>query len=213
MSRKAYLALTTAIVMAAAIGCSADPTTTDEYQALQDELTSLEQTNSETRRQLDAVTAERDELLAQRALAEERYEKSNATLDAVGQLGNTLESEGLEAFGSEEAFLDEMMKHATPDAVMDDSAYGAVPLRDGWRNTLFRGPTDATVKEWHNWMCADGSQGGSLWTWAGLNEVGEPFELIGVALIDYNNEGLETYEYVIWPSPDEYVYTEWGARP
>ena len=52
----------------------------------------------------------------------------------------------------------------------------------------------------------DGSQGEVLWMWYGTNAEGNPFELAGVTLITYNQEGLISYEYVTYPYDDDYVY-------
>jgi len=40
-------------------------------------------------------------------------------------------------------------------------------------------------------MCDDGSQAGSLWTWVGEAQSGEPFELIGI-----NLDKLDDADYV-----------------
>ena len=53
---------------------------------------------------------------------------------------------------------------ATPGAVMDDTAFGAVPIRNAWNNTIFG--TESTLTTWVTWLAEDGSGGGSLWTWA-----------------------------------------------
>ena len=80
---------------------------------------------------------------------------------------------------------------------------GSVPIRSAWDNTIFG--TDSTIKTWVTWLADDGSSGGSLWTWSGTARNGEPFELIGVNLDDYDENGLLTYSLVDWPYPAETV--------
>ena len=108
-----------------------------------------------------------------------------------------------EAFGDRSEALDKMTALATPEAVMDDTAFGPVPIRDAWDNTVFG--TDSTFKTWVTWLADDGSVGGSLWTWTGTANNGEPFELIGINLDDYDENGLMTYSLVDWPYPAETV--------
>ncbi|MDH3471182.1 MAG: hypothetical protein OEM94_07695 [Acidimicrobiia bacterium] len=183
------------------MACSSDPTSTDEYQTLEAALTAAEQ-------ELSAVAAERDLLLAQQATADERFEKSSATIDAIGEIVSDPS-----AFGTEDEVLDMLSQYFAPGATTHDLAYGEIETIAGWRNTLFGGRVNAVTTEWHNWVCEDGSQGGSLWTWEGTNAVGEPFELIGVSIAGYNDEGLGTGNTVMWPYPDEYVWEEFGATP
>lgn len=117
------------------------------------------------------------------------------------------------AHGTEDEVLELLSGYYAPGATTHDLAYGEIDTIDGWRNTLFRGQVDAVTKEWHNWVCEDGSQAGSLWTWEGINYVGEPFELIGVSVAGFNSEGLNTGDIVMWPYPDEYVWEEFGVGP
>lgn len=174
--------------------CSSDPTVTNEYQQLEE--------------QLADVTAERDLLLADKATAEERFTRTSATIDSIGDIVSDPAS-----FGTEDEVLALLGEYYAPGAKTHDLAYGEIDVIAGWRNTLFGGQVDAVTAEWHNWVCADGSQGGSLWTWQGTNFAGEPFELIGVALAEFDREGLNTGDTVIWPYPDEYVWDQFGLSP
>lgn len=176
------------------VACSNDSASTEECQELQ--------------QQLSEITTERDDLLAEKAVAEQRFAKSSAALEATGRIVSDPAS-----YGSEEEVLDLLMEYVEPDAVIHDLAYGTISTRQGWKNTLFGGQVDAETYEWHNWMCADGSQGGSLWTWRGTNVVGEPFELIGIALTEYSDEGLEARQTVAWPYDYQHVYDEFGVGP
>lgn len=158
--------------------------------------------------QLANVTAERDALLAEKDLAGDRFEKTSETMNAIGRI---VSDPG--EFGSESEVLDLLRRYYAPGAMTHDLAYGRIDVIEGWNNTLFRGRVDAVTEEWHNWVSEDGSQAGSLWTWRGTNYVGEPFELIGVAISTFDTEGMNTGDTVIWPYPDEYVWEQFGLRP
>ena len=54
-------------------------------------------------------------------------------------------------------------------------------------------------------MCDDGSQSGSLWTWSGESQAGDPFELIGVNVDQYDDAGRVTYSLIDWPYDGSYV--------
>lgn len=187
--QKWIAALTVAGLLLGVAGCSSDPTGSEEYQAVEAELA--------------AAQAERDVLASElaeiEAAAASRREKSMATMaEITGIIDNPV------SVGSQEEVLDELMSHVAPGAVMEDAVFGAVPMRTAWRNTLFGG-RDARIETWHRWMSADGSQGGALWTWSGTNFAGEPFELIGVVISEYDEEGKETHEYVTYPYEHEVV--------
>ena len=127
-----------------------------------------------------------------------RNEKSVANTERVAAI-----IDDPDAVGTRDEVLDELKTLATPEAVMDDTAFGAVPMRQAWSNTLWG--SDSTIKTWAKWMCDDGSQAGSLWTWAGESRPGEPFELIGVNLDDFDDEVRGTYSLVDWPYDRAYV--------
>lgn len=148
--------------------------------------------------ELEDVTAERDALAAELAAVQSRYELSRASQEMIAEI-----IADPEAFGDRSEALGKMTALATPEAVMDDTAFGPVPIRDAWDNTVFG--TDSTFKTWVTWLSDDGSGGGSLWTWTGTANNGEPFELIGINLDDYDENGLMTYSLVDWPYPAETV--------
>lgn len=193
------------VLVLIAAGCSTDATATDEYTTLRAELdeanqqiASAEQALVDGEAQLVQMTAERDRLIANAPASAERYGKSAANAERVAEL-----IADPDAFGTKEEVLDELMALVTPEAVMDDTAFGAVPMRQAWSNTL-RG-SDATIKTWVRWMCDDGSQAGSLWSWIGESTSGQPFELIGVNLDEYDDAGRVTYTLVDWPYDSDYV--------
>jgi hypothetical protein len=220
--RKALLVVF--VVTLALSGCASDPTWSEEYQALQaelsaarDQLPGLEAALSEAETEvvsvkeevvsletaLSGVEAERDaaeaELGEVAAMAGLRREMALATLEAITSI-----VDDPSAFGTEAEVLDELMTHVTPDAIMDDDVFGAMPMRAAWRATLF-GNLDASIRSWHQWVSEDGSQGGVLSTWSGTNFVGEPFELSAVSIIRFDENGKETYEFVVYPYEDDVV--------
>ena len=181
----------------AVAGCSSsDPTGSDEYRALEQELASV-------RAQLDAVTTERDALVAEDERATARYEKAKANQDVLLSV-----IEDPTAFGTEEEVLDLLDAMATPDIVSGDLAFGGTSTgiwRTGWRNTLFNS-RDAIIHTWRSWLSEDGSVGGSLWSWIGTAGNGEPFRLEGLELSRFNDEGLYTEVIMLYPYEDSEVH-------
>jgi hypothetical protein len=199
MRRKStlILVLILGLVLAA---CSSDPTTSEEYLDLEQEMTAAEGEIEDLETQLAALTAERDASVQRKGLPEVRHEKARAQMDLV-----TAILDNPEAFGSEEEVIEALVEHYTPDAVMDDAVFGAVPIEQAWHNTLYGGAVDAEIDVYHSWLSDDGSQGGHLWVWHGTNAAGNPFELPGISLCEFDEDGLESYEYVVYPYPDDYV--------
>ena len=174
------------------VGCaSGDPTTSAEYQALEEEYVVVQQ-------QLDEAVNGRDALAAQIAVADVRHELTVVNQAALAEI-----IADPTAYGSEEEALDLLMGYAIDDAVMDDVALGSIGMREAWRETIFW--TDSDIETFATWIADDGSNGGSLWVWSGLATNGEPFDLVGVNIDTYNDDGLITYERVVWPYPDAYV--------
>ena len=181
----------------AVAGCSSsDPTGSDEYRALEQELASVGA-------QLDAVTTERDALVAEDERATARYEKAKANQDVLLSV-----IEDPTAFGTEEEVLDLLDAMATPDIVSGDLAFGGTSTgiwRTGWRNTLFNS-RDAIIHTWRSWLSEDGSVGGSLWSWIGTAGNGKPFSLEGLELSRFNDEGLYTEVIMLYPYEDSEVH-------
>ena len=194
-----------AVLVLVATGGSTDATATDEYLAFQAELdeanqeiATVERALADGEAQLVQITAERDSLIADASASADRYEKTAANTERVAAI-----IDDPDAFGTKEEVLDEMMTLVAPEAVMDDAAFGAVPIRQAWSNTLWG--SDATIKTWVRWMCDDGSQAGSLWSWIGESNSGKPFELIGVNLDEFDDEGRVTCSLVDWAYDSAYV--------
>lgn len=149
--------------------------------------------------ELAAVTAERDELAAEIAAQQARYDKADATQQAVIEIIADPDS-----FGSEGEVLNLLDQYAAPGTVYGDEAFGDVPWRAGWRGTLF-GSVDADIKTWTRWLSDDGSTGGSLWSWNGTAQNGEPFTLSGIVLEQYDDDGLTKALRVYYPLPEDEV--------
>jgi hypothetical protein len=132
--------------------------------------------------------------------AADRRDAAVATIDEIIAILNDPAS-----FGTEEEVADLIATHAVPGAQMDDAVFGAVAYRTGFYNTLYRGAVDARIDVYHRAVSDDGSQGVILWMWHGTNVEGNPFELAGISLTDFDDQGRITYELVTYPYPDEYV--------
>jgi len=143
--------------------------------------------------QLDTVTAERNALLAEAEAAAARYEKTKVTQELLYEI-----IADPAAHGTEQEVLDLLDGLAAPKTVYGDDVFGATSWRTGWRNTLF-GNIDATIHTWLSWLSEDGSVGGSMWTWSGSALNGEPFDLQGIELSTYDEQGLLDSVTVYYP--------------
>jgi hypothetical protein len=173
-------------LIAVGAGCSSD----DSDQALRDELV--------------AVQAERDELVAQAAAQVARHDAAQRTYDAIGAIWDDPES-----YGGEAGVSTAIGEYLAPGAMMVDDVFGRISYRQGMINTLFGGSVDpdlvAEMDGYDSWVSADGSQGGSMWVWHGTNAEGNPFELVGLSLVTFDEEGRLAMEVDSYPYPDEYV--------
>ena len=190
------LVMAAAVVGLLATACSTDPTGMDEYQALEQELAS-------TRAELEEVIGERDALVAEDAKVAARHAAAKTTQEQLLAI-----IADPTAFGSEDEVLDLLDTMATSDVRSGDLAWGGVQTgiwRSGWRNTLFNN-ADATIHTWRDWLSEDGSVGGSLWSWIGTAQNGEPFTLEGLELSRFNDEGLYTEVVMLYPYEDAEVH-------
>lgn len=162
-------------------GCSGDDT--DALQQERDRLSA----------EVEALRSQQDLLLA-------KHEKSAATMEAAEAI-----LADPEAFGTETQIAEAIAQLATADAQIEDDVFGSINYRDGYYDTLFAGDTDAVIDVYDRWLSEDGSQGGSLWIWRGTNVMGNPFELIGISLFDFDDEGRIAHELVTYPYTDDYV--------
>jgi outer membrane murein-binding lipoprotein Lpp len=185
------LAVTVALALLVA-GCSSvDPTTSEEYQALESQLAAAQQ-------QLADVIVERDALAAEALTAAARHDKVLANQEAVAEIIANPYS-----FGTEDEVLDLLMTYAAPGAVVDDVAFGPVDMRSSWKYTVFELAAD--IEKWAIWTAEDGSMGGVLWVWSGTARNGKPFELIGINTDLFDDDGLVTHSLVQWPYKNDYV--------
>lgn len=180
--RTLLISIAAVVLMVGMTACSGD----DANEHLQDELA--------------RVTAERDALAAQLGSGSERHDRA---LEIMGGIEAILDDPA--SVGTEAEVADLLGTYATEAAVMDDDVFGSVNWRDGFYNTLYAGAMDATIDVHRSWICDDGSQGGVLWTWAGTNARGKPFELAGISLNEFGEDGRISYELVTYPYPDDYV--------
>ena len=132
---------------------------------------------------------------------QERYEASRATMDEIEAL-----LDDPSQVGTEEEVAAAIAAHATEDAVMYDTAFPAeISYEEAFYNTLYAGAMDATLDITHSWLSEDGSQGGALWLWSGTNTQGNAFELAGISLIDFDEDGKVAYELVTYPYESSFV--------
>lgn len=175
-----------------AASCAGDVTDSDEYRAIEQELAA-------TQAQVDDLTAEQSELEAPATATTTRSDKAKATQEtAMAIIADPA------AFGTEDEVLDLLDELAAPGTVYGDAAFGSIDYRTGWRNTLFA-QVDATIRTWTSWLSDDGSVGGSLWTWSGTARNGEPFDLQGIEISTYDEDGRYTSITVYYPYEDAEV--------
>ncbi len=201
MARRAYLSRLIVLLLILAALSSCNDSNPDE--GLEQQLAAVTAERDSANDQLVAITAERDAFEVELASLAGRYDKTMEVKTAIRAI---LDSPA--DFGSEDEVTDLLATYATPTAQMADDVFGAIGMREAWYRTLYGDQMDATIKVWHQWVAADGSQSGSIWVWEGLNQAGNEFELIGVALDTHDVDGLVEHELVIYPYSHAYV---WGA--
>jgi hypothetical protein len=153
----------------------------------------------ELQAELAQVTSERNELQARLDADAERHDSTVEVTDAISAILDDPTS-----YGTEEEVVDLLASYATPDAEMRDDVFGDVDIRAAWRNTLFT-EAESELQTAHAWVSSDGSQSSSLWVWHGTNPLGNPFELIGINVDTYDDDGRITDSWVAYPYPDDYV--------
>lgn len=202
--RMRVVPFTVALLLLVTAGCSSsDPTASDEYAALDQELAQTSQALVEAEAQLTAVTAEREAQVGGGEPTSTRHENARANQETLLAI-----IKDPSAFGSEQEVLDLLDEMAIPEVVSGDLAFGGVRTgiwRVGWRNTLFGG-MDATIHTWTSWLSEDGSVGGSLWTWSGSAQNGEPFDLQSLEISRFDDEGLYTEVIMQYPYENAEVH-------
>jgi outer membrane murein-binding lipoprotein Lpp len=197
------------------LGCSSsDPTASDEYEALEQELAQTSQELAQAEKQLAEFDAEQDAPATQAATTTERYSKASATQAKLIAIIDDPSS-----FGTEEEALDLLDELAVPLVRYEDTAWPLLrPVQEGdwrtsWRNTIFN-ELPSTVTTWRTWLSEDGSTGGSLFTWQGTTLTGEPFWLPGIELSEFDEEGLytETIMYYPYTRPEVWGIVGWQGQ-
>jgi len=178
-----FLGLALLMLSLLASACSTDPTTTDEFQALEEDLAQAEA-------QLAELTAQRD------AMAQDGATGVIAAVEAN-------ETAHIEAFLSED--LDALMDTYTEDAIWVDETYGDYFVgKPRVRSMLssvmgFTDPNASGVLE--RFVAEDGTFAASTWEWIGTNAFGTPFDLPYV-LIDEYRDGKIAKQTIYYASPD-----------
>ncbi len=149
---------------------------------------------------VEQLTEEREALQQEVDAAATRYDKTVAVVEGVRAILDDPES-----VGDEDAVTAALAEYATPDAQIEDDAFGSAGVRLAWSLTLYSNAMDARIDIRHSWVSDDGSMSGGLWIWHGTNQAGNPFELIGAQMDTHDDEGRITHELVVYPYPDEYV--------
>ncbi|MDH3300580.1 MAG: hypothetical protein OES24_08755 [Acidimicrobiia bacterium] len=174
----------------------------DDTSDLEQRLAAVEAERDRLASDLEEATAELDQVRADPTpdRPSDRYERALANQTAIMDILQSPES-----YGTEEDIADRLGELAAPGAQMVDDVFGGVSYRTAFMNTLFSGATDAKIAVYDSWLSNDGSQGGFLWVWYGKNSAGNDFELVGISLDDYDEDGLIANEYVSYPYSDSYV--------
>ena len=172
-------------------GCSSgDPTTSDEYAALEQELAQTTQDLAEAEALLAEIAAEHDEAVA--------LSETIAGVEAN-------ETANIEAFLSKD--LDALMDTFTDDVVFVDETYGDyVEGKDAYTrmNAIvieFTDPEGTEVLD--HFISEDGTRAASTWEWVGINYWGNPFSLPHSIINEYR-DGKIARQTIYYASPDAY---------
>ena len=174
------------LVVLIVAGCSSsDPTASDEYQTLEQELAQAES-------ELALMTAERD------ALAEEGAAEAIAAVEANKTAHN-------EAFLAKD--LDALADTWTEDYIFVDETFGDYVEGKAANRAL-----NANVIKWADpdktrvldrFVSEDGTFAVSTWEWIGTNYVGNPFDLPFAMVAEYRDDKISK-QTIYYASPDAY---------
>jgi hypothetical protein len=159
----------------------------------------------------DTLKAEVVELTQQvetlQATLDDLQDRHDRTARATERLRAILDDPA--AFGTEEEVAAQLAQMATEDAVLRDDVFGSTGVRSAWQDVLFgwsrSAEMDTSMRVFHHWVSADGSQSGGLWVWSGTNPCGHPFELVEVRIRTHDETGRATVIEVHYPYDDDYV--------
>jgi hypothetical protein len=172
-------------------GCSSsDPTTSDEYAALEQELA-----------QANEDLAEAEVLLADAAT---ESDAAVAMPEIIAEV-EANETANIEAFLSKD--LDALMDTFTDDVVFVDETYGDyVEGKDAYTkmNAIVMEFTDPEGTEvLDHFISEDGTRAASTWEWVGINYWGNPFSLPHSIINEYR-DGKIARQTIYYASPDAY---------
>ena len=177
------------------VGCtSSDPTASDEYPAIEQDLIEAQALLADVESDLAETTAERDALAAQVAA----FEAGIAQVEAN-------ENAHFEAIMAED--LEAMMATYTDDAVFVDETFG--DWVEGTEaltrfNDVVLTMTDPEATEiLDSYVSADGSRATSVWSWIGTSYFGNPFDLPMVLVHEYR-DGLIAKQTIYYAARDAY---------
>jgi hypothetical protein len=188
--RKRVVSAAIALVLVMGGCSSSDPTTSDEYAALEQELAQANEDLAEAEVLLTDAAAEHDAVVA-----------LNETIAAV----EANETANIEAFLSKD--VDALMDTFTDDVVFVDETYGDyVEGKDAYTrmNAIvmeFTDPEETEVLD--HFISEDGTRAASTWEWVGINYWGNPFSLPHSIINEYR-DGKIARQTVYYASPDAY---------
>ena len=177
------------------VGCtSSDPTASDEYAAIEQDLIEAQALIADVESDLAAITAERDALAAQIA----------ASAPGIAQV-EANEKAHFDAIMSKD--LEAMMATYTDDAVFVDETFG--DWIEGTEaltrfNDVVLTMTDPEATEIiESYVSADGTRATSVWSWIGTSYFGNPFDLPMVLVHEYR-DGLIAKQTIYYAARDAY---------
>ena len=191
MRRPSILISVVVVLSLVMSGCSSDdPTTSDEYAALEQELAQANQDLAQAEILLAEAAAEHDAAVALR--------------ETIAEV-ETNETAKVEAFLTKD--LDAMMDSFTDDVVFIDKTFGDhVVGRDEYREmnaqVIKWADPDAT-KVVDRFVSEDGTRAVAIWEWIGTNYFGKEFDLPFVLIHEYR-DGKVARQSIYYASPDAY---------
>jgi ketosteroid isomerase-like protein len=159
------------------VGCtSSDPTASDEYAAIEQDLIEAQALISDAESDLPATTAEREALAAQIAASETVIAQVEAN-----------EKAHFEAIMSKD--LEAMMATYTDDAVFVDETFGdwveGTEALTRFNDVVLTMIDPEATKIIESYVSADGSRATSVRSWIGTSYYGYPFDLPMVLIHEY----------------------------
>lgn len=195
--RKRIVPFAVALLLVVAGCSSSDPTASDEYQALEQELA---QANRELA-QMSEELARAEVLLVETATEHDASVALSENIDEV----EASETVNIAAFLDKD--LDALMDTYTEDVVFVDRTFGDhVVGRDEYRkmnaDVIAWADPDATEVV-DRFVSEDGTRAVTIWEWIGTNYFGKDFDLPFVMINEYR-DGKVARQSIYYASPDAY---------